>query len=98
MKFGLDPKEFEILDQLLLQPLRNHGAKIWVFGSRARGDHKKYSDLDVLYQAGNLPSGLMYDIKTNLEESKLPIKVDIVNDSELAKSYRESVEKDRVEL
>ncbi len=99
MKFGLTEKEFSTLNTLLLTPMRSKGAEIWIFGSRARGDHKKFSDIDILYDSKS--QELSYDVscmKESLEDSDLPYKVDIVDLKYLADSYKTSVLKDRIRL
>jgi predicted nucleotidyltransferase len=94
--FGLESKHLEILQKLVFIPLKKKmGCKVWVFGSRARGDHQKFSDLDLLIE-GNVDPKILSKVREDLDESSLPIKVDIVLNSELAESYRNSVEKDRV--
>ena len=99
MTFGLSEKHFQIVQDLAINPLKLQGAHIWIFGSRARGDHRPFSDLDILFKANRpLPSGLLGKINESLEESHLPIKVDIVEESDLAESYKENVFRDRVEL
>jgi len=99
MNFGLNQNEFNLLTKLVINPLKRHGAKLWVFGSRARGDHKKFSDIDLMYKISNpLPAGFLYDLKSNLEESNLPIKVDLVNEDEIAASYKNSAISERIEI
>lgn len=99
MRFGLEDSHWQILEDKLFNPLRSYGAQIWVFGSRARGDHKPFSDIDILFalpDGTQTPDGMIFLIKEELAESNLPIKVDLVNLQDLAFSYRESVLKDRV--
>lgn len=95
--FGLEERHRKILDELLIAPLKKAGYSLWVFGSRARGDHQKFSDLDVL--VGGKPSqSLISQVRESLEESSLPIKVDLVLENELAESYRANVLRDRKEI
>lgn len=99
MKFGLSPSSWEILDRIVFQPLLRSGAKVWIFGSRARGDQREYSDLDVLYRIPSpLPDGMLSRIREALEESKLPILVDLVSEADLADSYRAGAIRERVEI
>lgn len=101
MKFGLTKEEFAQLEEALFTPLRKAGAEIWIFGSRARGDQKKFSDIDILFELskGNvLPSGLLSKIKEDLEQGNLPYKVDIVERQNIADSYREKIEKEKKSL
>lgn len=100
MKFGLEPRHWAIVQDLLIQPLKKAGAEVWVFGSRARGDQQVFSDLDILYSVpdGTLSPSLLFQLQDALVNSHLPIKVDIVAELDLAESYRDSVMKDRVRV
>jgi len=97
MKFGLTEAHWSIIETHLIDPLKKHGAQVWIFGSRARGDYRQFSDLDVLYSlSGPLPSGLIAKINEDMENSDLPIKIDIVSLEDLAESYRQNVLTDRI--
>jgi predicted nucleotidyltransferase len=97
--YGLTNEEFALLDALAIHRLKSNGATVWLFGSRSRGDHKKYSDIDLLYMTSTpLPRGLIFDITSDLEDSNLPYKVDLVNVQDLADSYKENVFRDRKAL
>jgi len=99
MKFGLDNRQWQMVSDLALAKLKAAGAKVWIFGSRSRGDHQEFSDLDVLFEGqGPVPRALISEIREQLEESRLPIKVDLVEWSELADDYRPGVVKDRVQV
>lgn len=99
MRFGMSTEQFEVLDQLVIRPLKAQGATVFIFGSRATGRHHPYSDVDLLYKAdSNLPSGFISSLKEKIEESSFPFAVDLVNSSELAQSYRQSVEGQLIEL
>lgn len=100
MKFGLDDHHWQFILDTLVTPLKKFGVKIWVFGSRATGKHKKFSDLDILIDNQNksLPQGLLAAITEQLEDSNLPIKIDIVEIQNLASSYKDSVLNDRIEI
>ncbi|MCM0606891.1 MAG: nucleotidyltransferase domain-containing protein [Xanthomonadaceae bacterium] len=72
-------------------------SKVWIFGSRARGDEKKFSDLDVLYESKTLlPLSVLSKIKEDIEESKITIKVDIVLLKDLPKTFLPTTLKDRI--
>jgi len=99
MKFGLSDQQYSILDKLIIQPLKSKNAKVYVFGSRARGQPHPFSDIDLMYTEDiNNPIDLgdISKIKEDIENSNLAIKVDLVKDTDLAKSYRKSVEQDLV--
>lgn len=101
MKFGLSATQYDLLSEKLIVPLKQKGIRLWVFGSRARGEHKPFSDIDILFSLSNpkaLTEGELFLIKEDLIDSNLPFKVDLVNEKELAPSYRDSVLRDRVEI
>lgn len=101
MKYGLTELQFLTLLDLVISPLKACGATVWIFGSRARGDHKPFSDVDILYETQNnrpFPVGFISKLKETIEESRFPFKVDLVNLKEIADSYREGALKDILEL
>ena len=94
--FGLTPTDWEIVKTTCIDPLKKVGAKVWIYGSRARGDHKKFSDVDILYQG--TPGPLIHLIKEAAEESRLTVKIDLVSIDDLAESYRSNILRDRREV
>ena len=82
-----------------MEPSKKAGIKVFVFGSRARGDFKKFSDLDLLLESSKQISlGFVANLSENLSHSNLPIKVDLVRLEDLAKAYKENVMRERIEL
>ena len=101
MKYGMTTEQYSLLEQLVIQPLKNFGAQVFIFGSRATGKHHAHSDVDLLYKfplAKDLPPGFLSRIKENAEESRFPFVVELVNDSDLVASYRPSVTSQMKEL
>ena len=101
MKFGLSDKDFQTLSELVINPIRDANARIFVFGSRATGRNHPFSDIDLLIDDSNCSQDIRAVMSTAseaIEESSLPIKVDLVLLRDLAASYRESVMSERVEF
>ena len=98
MKFGLSDKEYQLLDQIVFTPLKAAGATIFIFGSRARGSHHRYSDIDILTQSDSDLSRLISQLIDNIEASNFPYKVDIVEERHLADSYKASVRRDKISV
>lgn len=101
MPFGLTDQDYNLLFRLAIDPLKSNGAKVWVFGSRARGDFRPFSDIDVLYEFQpdrQPPPGLLFNIRDELEQSDITLKVDLVDRREVAKSYSEGIEIDKIEV
>jgi uncharacterized protein len=101
MKYGLNDQQFAMLLDLVINPLKVTGATVWIFGSRARGDYKPFSDIDLMYELPkglSLPTGFISQIKEKIEESRFPYKIDLVDAQDMAQSYRENAHKDKTIL
>jgi len=96
MKFGLSDEEYHFIHKNVVEPLQEKGATIWCFGSRARGDHQKFSDLDLMVESSEDLSREIGAIQEQLSKSNFPYKVDLVQFREFAESYKEGYFKDRV--
>ena len=70
--------------------------QFFAFGSRVKGTHKKYSDLDLAVKH-NVGSDLT-QLKNELEESELSITVDIVDLNTISHDFKKLIEDDCVEL
>lgn len=92
-----DP-ELAILQDVLREQLPK-GVRAFVFGSRAHGGARQYSDLD-LALTWDRPLGLdlMASIAEALSESDLPYKVDIVDLSTVDQSFRDRIVRQSVSL
>ena len=81
--------------------LRRHlpGREVWVFGSRATGTAKEYSDLDLVV-IGDIPLdlGRLALLEHDLDESDLPFKVDVVDWATASESFRQIIRKTAVLL
>lgn len=88
--------------RLVLNILRAHlppSAKAWVFGSRATGRARRYSDLDLAIDAGRQ---LTLDETARLSEafsdSDLPYRVDLVDWQGIEDRWRRTIAAQRVAL
>ena len=70
-----------------------------MFGSRAGGSPKKFSDLDLAIMTdAPLGPARMAELRYAFSESNLPIKVDIVDWSELSESFRALISETSVDF
>jgi len=51
---------------------------IILFGSRAKGNYKKGSDIDIAVHSDNLTVSELLQLKSQLDELLLPYKIDVV--------------------
>lgn len=96
MKFGLTLEQIKFVQELIVNPLRSQGATVYCYGSRARGDFKRFSDLDLMIESktkGKLDLGEMHE---KIQNSNFPYKIDLVQYSEFADAYKPSYQKDKV--
>jgi predicted nucleotidyltransferase len=78
---------------ILLNLLRAHlpaGTKVWVFGSRANGTARRYSDLDLALEGDAVLS--LDRLDDALSESDLTIKVDLVDLRAVDPAFRQVIE------
>lgn len=81
----------------VLRHLAGRDATVYLFGSRARGDARPTSDVDVgIVARPPLPPALMAELREALEESTVPYRVDLVDLAEAPPEYRRAVEREGV--
>jgi type I restriction enzyme S subunit len=72
---------------------------VWVFGSRARGGAKPWSDLDLaVITTEPLPLTVSAALAEAFSESDLPWRVDVVDWATTSDAFRKIIERDRVLL
>lgn len=97
----LNPVRQHALEQvrsIVFNRLAGHPARVYLFGSCARGDAQRWSDIDVAIEPLEpLPPGLQLEIEDDLAESTVPYFVDVVNLSTAGAAFRDEVEREGVE-
>nr|WP_295835863.1 nucleotidyltransferase domain-containing protein [uncultured Azospirillum sp.] len=97
----MNPVRLRALDtvkRIVFERLVGHPARVYLFGSCARGDGGHWSDIDVAIDpAEPLPPGLIGEINEELEESTVPYFVDVVDLRAAGRSYRKEVEREGIE-
>src|SRR5436309_515654 len=78
---------------------RHHIRKLSMFGSRARGEHRPDSDLDLLveFEPGYVPGFAMVSIEDELA-SMFGIRVDLRTGAEISPRFRDRVFAEAVEI
>ena len=69
---------------------------IYLFGSRARGDAKPYSDIDIAIDGNSTLSKRLSQVRFAIEESLIPYKVDLVDLSK-APYLKEIIKKEGIQ-
>ncbi|SMM99045.1 Type I restriction-modification system, specificity subunit S [uncultured Candidatus Thioglobus sp.] len=79
LEFDITPQEFKIVEEILSSHLTDN-CQTWVFGSRVKNKALHNSDLDLALECkGNISTNIIRQIKTALEQSKLPYRVDVLD-------------------
>jgi len=76
-QFGLSERDTNVLVTIF----RQHTAviEVWIFGSRAKGNYKKGSDIDLAIMNKGVSERELSHIKTEIEESSLPYIIDLID-------------------
>lgn len=78
--------------RLVLDTLGNERANVYLFGSWARGEATRLSDVDVAIDAqAPLPRGTLARLRERLEESHVPYHVDVVDLTRATPEFRSRV-------
>ena len=88
----LPPEQLQLV--LSLTQMYLPGVEVWAYGSRVRGNPRRYSDLDLVAFAGPMQSSQANNLREAFEESDLPIRVDLFLWDELPDSFRRQIEQE----
>jgi len=98
-KLQLEPRHLNLLQQLL--ELHVPKAEVWAYGSRVTGNAHQGSDLDIVLRNTEnleLAQSDWCELKEALQQSTLPILVDVHDWALLPKSFHPNIELDYVVL
>lgn len=98
--YGLKPEEQIEIRNLLQKHFGDlEGVKVFLFGSRAKGNQKAFSDIDLAIKskAKDLPQRIAL-FQEDWERSKIPYKADITSWAELFKPYLPEIRKTKKEF
>ena len=91
----LSPAHLAIVERILAEHVPE--CEVRAFGSRATWTAKDHSDLDLaVVGEGPLPRGILARVKEAFEESRLPMRVDVLDWHAISDGFREAIESDCV--
>ncbi len=95
MKYGLSEETYDKIKKVISNNTKYH---FLLFGSRARGNYKNTSDIDIAI-VGNLTSAEKYKIMNEMDLLDIIYKIDLVFIDEITNSkLLESINRDGVEF
>ena len=93
-RLDMQPQHLALLRELLHQHLPQ--VEVWAYGSRVNGDGHEASDLDLVVRHPADPkqeTPALWEVKEALVESKLPIRVDVVDWAHIPASFHREIER-----
>lgn len=92
--FGLSEKIYNQIKEITKQ----YNCKFVLFGSRARGDYKENSDIDIAI-FGKIDEKIEYSIRNSFDLLNIPYTIDIIFvDKGIKEELENSIKKEGVEL
>ncbi|HHT9139050.1 MAG TPA: nucleotidyltransferase family protein [Candidatus Wunengus sp. YC60] len=93
----IEKEYLSAVKEVVITFLKDEKVKIVLFGSRARGNNQRCSDVDI----GIIPAGKFHEeritlLKEKIENINIPYKVEIVNLSEVSEEFKREAMKDAV--
>lgn len=82
--------------------IRSHlppGYQMFLFGSRATAQHHRYSDVDIGIEGKkHVPHPVMTKITAALEESDVPVRVDVVDFTKVTPEFSQIARQTRIAI
>ena len=89
---NLAPQDLRIVCNIMRRHVPDY--EVRVFGSRVTGTAKKFSDLDLVIMSNKpVARSIMRKIADDLDESDLPILVDVLDWQRISPSFQAIIEK-----
>lgn len=86
----IEPHHWAIVADILEQQLPEY--EVWAFGSRARHNSKRYSDLDLAIISNEpLPLQLLARVNAEFSDSDLPWRVDLLDWATTGEAFRNQI-------
>ena len=93
MAVQLEEKDLKTAKKLLKMELEGTNSKVYVFGSRADGTARKFSDLDLAidFNGQKMPQEIKFELEDFFEASSMSIRVDIVDLNAISENFKKII-------
>jgi predicted nucleotidyltransferase len=89
----LESRHYQIIQQILSK----YPYRFYAYGSRAKEEARRLSDLDLCYKE-NIPDAIIFQIEEEFKESDLPFVVELVAWKDMKVGFREMIKEDLIPL
>lgn len=95
---SLDPRSqinyIEQTKRIVLRRVKDKNISVFLFGSRAKGNHARHADVDIGFiSEDKIDTRLLRKISDDLEESRVPFHVDLVDFSKVHDRFKKAAMK-----
>jgi predicted nucleotidyltransferase len=94
---ALEPRHYEHLVDVIQRSMTGFHGRVFLFGSRARGNPRPTSDIDLAVSLDNAGATLSR-LRENIENSHLPFTADVVDLASCGSALAEEVQREGVLL
>jgi uncharacterized protein len=95
----LPTKHLNTLKQAIKASKELNGASFYIFGSRTTAQAKQYSDIDLgLVSEKSITLSARMALASDIEDTDLPYKVDVVDLSKVDSTFRKIAEREMVKI
>lgn len=92
MKFGLSDKKIDLIRSVFQN--KPEVDRVFIYGSRAKGTHKKNSDIDLVVRFKKRKKKSLNQIRYELEDLPLIYKIDVTDEDEISEGdFKKEFEK-----
>lgn len=96
--FGLIDRHLDFVKETLKKHIKNPDAEFYIFGSRAKGKFREYSDVDIAIDCPDMTDEQKWKLQSDFENSTFPYKVDIVDLNTVKEYFKNLIKDDLVKL
>ena len=90
-------QSIDMLKKIILHDIKNIHVEIILFGSRARGDYNKTSDIDIAFNFKKEQDKKKLTIlRDKVEDLNIPYKIDLVDMGKVSQQMQELIYKDGI--
>jgi predicted nucleotidyltransferase len=82
---------------IIIAILSKYPYQFYLFGSRATGKARSFSDVDICYKE-EIPAEIIARIAAEFDDSDLPFKVDIVGFANMDEPFKERIQQEMVAI
>ena len=94
----LEPRHYEQILSIVRRTMGNTHGTVFLFGSRARGNSRPTSDIDMAVSLKSPAGTLISRLRENFENSTIPFTVDVVDLGSCDPVLEEEVEREGVAI